>query len=182
MSISQNTARKICSGTELELVLASFAPAILALDEASLRSLRSRARRLRDRWRDAATRQRGEARGKRTPRKTRPASDSANTVRKQRLFAETTERIEKQLTRLVDKREREAARKAAQEARAAARAAERERLRALREASRKTPRSAPPAKGVVHPSRTKGVTTRGVALKGQIRATGKRQQARRDGR
>ena len=109
MAITRQAAKELCTASEFELVAASFSPEICGLDDRQLRSLLGRARRMRDKWRDTAERQVGEARGKRPPRKGKAAKGGDRTQRKLRLFAETLERVEKRVRAVAARREREAA-------------------------------------------------------------------------
>lgn len=175
MAITQNDAKELCTKDEFELVAASFAPAIRELDEKQLRALRSRARRMRDKWRGLSERQRAEVRGKRSPRKAKPAAGFAGAVSKARLFTETVDRIEKRLQSIAEQKEKEAAK-------AAARKVELQRVQELRRANRGAANPDHPGKAVDQSRRSKGVTTRGKAVKGHQRASGQRRQARRDSR
>jgi hypothetical protein len=99
MAISRTTARRLCTKPEFELVEASFAPHVKTLSPARLRQKVARTRRLRDKYRDLARRQRLEARGKRSPQRARPAQGHDNTDRKATLFQEVLDRFEAQLGR-----------------------------------------------------------------------------------
>jgi hypothetical protein len=95
MAISRSSAERLCTGPELELVEASYPANAKQLSPARLQQKIQRARRLRDKYRDLAKQQRGEARGKRQARSTRPASGNENTVRKAQLFTEVLERLQR---------------------------------------------------------------------------------------
>jgi hypothetical protein len=99
MAITRTTAQRLCSAPEFELVEASLPPSARQLTPGRLRQKVTRARRLRDKYRDLAKRQRLEARGKRAPQRARPAQGQENTERKAQLFQETLERFETQLSR-----------------------------------------------------------------------------------
>jgi hypothetical protein len=99
MAISRTTAQRLCTKPEFELVEASFAPHVKTLSPARLRQKVARTRRLRDKYRDLARRQRLEARGKRSPQRARPAQGHDNTDRKATLFQEVLDRFEIQLGR-----------------------------------------------------------------------------------
>ncbi|HSJ07832.1 MAG TPA: hypothetical protein VK936_14095 [Longimicrobiales bacterium] len=99
MAISRTTARRLCTKPEFELVEASFAPHVKTLSPARLRQKVARTRKLRDKYRDLARRQRLEARGKRSPQRARPAQGHENTDRKATLFREVLDRFEAQLGR-----------------------------------------------------------------------------------
>jgi hypothetical protein len=98
MAISRSTAARLCTGAELELVDASSASRIRQLTPGRLQQKVRMARRLRDKYRDLARRQRLEARGKRAPQRSRPARGNVNTERKAELFDEVLARFEAGLT------------------------------------------------------------------------------------
>jgi hypothetical protein len=95
MAISRSSAERLCSGPELELVEASYPANAKQLSPARLQQKIQRARRLRDKYRDLAKQQRGEARGKRQARSTRASRGNENTVRNAQLFAEVLDRLQK---------------------------------------------------------------------------------------
>jgi hypothetical protein len=99
MAITRITAQRLCTAPEFELFEASLPPSAKQLTPGRLRQKVTRARRLRDKYRDLAKRQRLEARGKRAPQRARPAQGQENTERKAQLFQETLERFETQLRR-----------------------------------------------------------------------------------
>lgn len=103
MSVHHATARKLATQAEWTLLEASRAREITALTPARLAQKIARARKLRDKYRDLAKQQRGEARGKRTPKSTRAAAGNANTVIKQQMFAEALERFEARLAKVTAK-------------------------------------------------------------------------------
>jgi hypothetical protein len=98
MSISQTEAREICTKLELELVDASFAPAINALTPARLRSKINRTRKLQDKFRDLARSQHRTLKGKASA--TRLQNKNARTEQKTQLFEETRVRFETRLAEL----------------------------------------------------------------------------------
>jgi hypothetical protein len=100
MAISLSSARRLCTAPELELVESSRASHLKQLTPARIRQKITRARRLRDKYRDLAKRQRLEARGKSAPRRSRPAQGQENTQRKAQLFQEVLERFEAGLPRV----------------------------------------------------------------------------------
>jgi hypothetical protein len=86
MKLSQDAVRRLTTKDEAEF-LEGLAPGrIEQVTPARLQQKLSRARRLRDKYRDLARRQGGEMRGKASPRSTRPARSNANTLRKVQLF------------------------------------------------------------------------------------------------
>ncbi len=98
--IRTREARKLCTASELELFTQSLRPQITPLTAARLKSRISRARRLRDKYRDLAQQQRGEQRGKREPMGQTPARGNLRTQRKVDLFQQTLDRFEKRLAAL----------------------------------------------------------------------------------
>lgn len=103
MSVHHATARKLATQSEWTLLEASRARAITELSPARLAQKITRARKLRDKYRDLAKQQRGEARGKRASKSTRAAEGNANTVLKQQMFAEALERFEARLAKVTAK-------------------------------------------------------------------------------
>jgi hypothetical protein len=101
MAISATRAQALCTQAELDLVLSSRPADLKGVSETRLRGKVDRARKLRDKYRDLAKRQRLEARGKKPPARTRPAAGHARTDEKARLFAEVLERFEKRLAKVA---------------------------------------------------------------------------------
>jgi hypothetical protein len=99
MAISRSSAKRLTTKPEWELVEASISTNARELSTARLRQKLSRARKLRDKYRDLARRQSGEARGKRKPQRTRGAQGSDNTERKLQLFREVVDRFETYVAR-----------------------------------------------------------------------------------
>ena len=97
MAISLRQARQYLSSSEAELVHWSTSKRVEGLPPARLRQKLDRARKLRDKYRGLAERQRREARRKQDPRGQRPAEGNKATAMKQQLFGETAERFEKAL-------------------------------------------------------------------------------------
>jgi hypothetical protein len=97
MRVSMSEARSLCTKPELALVRESTAASLRNLRPERLRSNIDQARRLRDKYRDLASQQRREQRGKGTVRGTRPSQGNQRTLRKQQLFAEALEAFESQL-------------------------------------------------------------------------------------
>jgi hypothetical protein len=96
MSITRNEAREVTTADEQELVEESFYPAVRAFDSRDLKSRITRARKLRDKYRDLSQRQ-----GIASKRKGRGGSgDNERSRMKARLFSETLERLEKQLVKV----------------------------------------------------------------------------------
>jgi hypothetical protein len=92
--IRRDTARRLCTAREYELVEASFPDNIRQLTPSKLKQKVERARKLRDKNRDLMKRQRLELRGKRSPRGARPAQGTANTEKKADLFDEVMQRFQ----------------------------------------------------------------------------------------
>lgn len=86
MKLSRDAVRRLTTKAEAEFLEGLAAGRIEKITPARLRQKLDRARRLRDKYRDLARRQAGEARGKASPRSTRPARSNANTLRKVQLF------------------------------------------------------------------------------------------------
>lgn len=86
MKLSRDAVRRLTTKEEAEFLEGLAAGRIEQITPARLRQKLSRARRLRDKYRDLARRQGGEMRGKASPRSTRPARSNANTLRKVQLF------------------------------------------------------------------------------------------------
>lgn len=97
MAISLRQARPYLTSNEAELVHWSTSKRVEGLPPARLRQKLDRARKLRDKYRGLAERQRREARRKQDPRGQRPAEGNKATAMKQQLFSETAERFEKAL-------------------------------------------------------------------------------------
>ncbi len=110
MTISKPAARKLATQVEWTLLESSYAPLLKEITPGRLKQKITRARKLQDKYRDLARQQRGEARGKRQAKGTRPAAGNDNTVNKQLMFSEALERFEVQLGRIEAKAAKEAAR------------------------------------------------------------------------
>lgn len=100
MAISVAQAKSLCNATELALVKASTRTEIGQLSAAQLRQKIARARKLRDKWRDQAERQR---RATQTAQRARQTDANARSAEKATLFAEVLGRFETQLTKLEAK-------------------------------------------------------------------------------
>lgn len=97
MAISMSKAKALCNANELSLVAASGRSQLGALSASQLRQKVARSRKLRDKWRDQAQRQRRESQTKQGARQT---SASARSAEKAQLFAEVLERFEKRLAKV----------------------------------------------------------------------------------
>jgi hypothetical protein len=99
MAVNVMRAMRLLTIPERQLVRASGKSEIGKLTPQRLKQKLGRARHLRDKYRDLAQRQRGEARGKRKARRSRPAKGNRNTVAKADLFALVVERLRQALAR-----------------------------------------------------------------------------------
>jgi hypothetical protein len=97
MKLSQEAIRRLLTKEEAEFIEGLAAGRIESITPSRLRQKLGRARRLRDKYRDLARRQRGEMRAKAAPRRTRPAQSNENTLRKAQAFDWAIERITAQL-------------------------------------------------------------------------------------
>jgi flagellar biosynthesis/type III secretory pathway protein FliH len=91
MPLTRAQAKEITTAAEFGLVEASYAPAVKKLNRAQLKQKAERARRLQEKYRDLARRQKRE--GKEAGRR----GAAMRTDRKARLFAEVRERFERRL-------------------------------------------------------------------------------------
>jgi hypothetical protein len=105
MAITRVQAREITTADEQDLVYESFHPTVRSFSADDVKQRITRARRLRDKYRDLAARQEGQS--KRRGRG--GAGDNARTRQKARLFGETLDRLEKRLASLESAAEPEAA-------------------------------------------------------------------------
>jgi len=97
MAISASKVRSLCTASEYNLFKWSGARMSKTLTPSQLKQKIERARKLRDKYRDLAKQQRGEARGKRKPTGTRPAAGNDRTKEKAELFAEVLDRLQSAL-------------------------------------------------------------------------------------
>jgi len=95
MGITLQRAKGLCRGDEFEVVLASTLKRVEGLSAARLREKRVLARKLRDKYRGLADKQKRQMRGKESGR----AADNKNTLAKAQLFQETLERYEAALAK-----------------------------------------------------------------------------------
>jgi hypothetical protein len=100
MAVHHATARKLATQAEWTLLQSSYGRARSALSAAQLKQKIARVRTLRDKYRALAKQQKGEARGKRTPRSTRAAQGNANTKVKAAMFAEALARLQERASEL----------------------------------------------------------------------------------
>jgi len=100
MAVSKARAKQLTTKREFELLEASWGRELSSLSPARLRQKVQRARTMRDKFRDLARQQAGEARGKRDPKSTRPARSNQNTKLKAQIFDEALGRFEERLASL----------------------------------------------------------------------------------
>jgi hypothetical protein len=100
MTISLAQAKSLCTVSELALVSASTRSKIGKLSAAQLRLKVVRARKLRDKWRDQAAKQRRE---KQAAQRARQTSANARSAEKAQLFGELLGQFEAQLAKLEAK-------------------------------------------------------------------------------
>lgn len=142
MTISKPTARKLATQAEWTLLEASYAPMLKEITPGRLKQKITRARKLQDKFRDLSRQQRGEARGKRRAKSTRPAAGNENTVNKELMFSEALERFQLQLTKLEAKAAKESARKAKTQTKRASAATKKTSGKTARKAAKKAARKA----------------------------------------
>lgn len=97
MAISTQKAKTLCTASEFQLVQASAPSALKGRTPAQIKSKLDRARKLRNKFRDLAKKQAGEARGKRAPTGRTAAKGNDRTVEKAELFQEVLDRLEQAL-------------------------------------------------------------------------------------
>lgn len=97
MKLSRDAIQRLLTKEEAEFIETLAVGRIEATTPARLRQKLGRARRLRDKYRDLARRQRAETRGKAAPRRSRPSRSNANTLRKVQIFEWAIGRISERL-------------------------------------------------------------------------------------
>lgn len=100
MAITLQRAKALCTAGEFDLVHWSTSKRVQSLSVDRLRQKIVLARRLRDKYRGLADRQKREIKGKGSPRGATRAGDNRNTRTKQQLFQETLQRFETALFNL----------------------------------------------------------------------------------
>jgi hypothetical protein len=100
MAVSKARAKQLCTKKEFDLIEKSWGRDLQQITPGRLRQKVRLTRTLRDKFRDLARQQSGEARGKRAPRSTRPAGGSRNTELKARIFDEALDRFETRLSKI----------------------------------------------------------------------------------
>jgi hypothetical protein len=201
MPVTVAEAKKLLTVSELELFRKSGQREIKELTPAQLKAKIQRARRLRDKSKDKAQQQRGEARGKRAPKGTRPSGDNERSVRKTEILGLALERFEARLAKMEEEK-RHAEEKKLREAEKKQKAAEKKRLAAERKKkveAKKRLQAARPKKvgagraaakdgtaasapGTGVPGRASRDSARVRATRGHNRAAGRRAQTRKDKR
>jgi hypothetical protein len=96
MAISSSNAKALCSASEFSLVVASGKDKVKTLSVPQLRQTIERARKLRDKWRDQATKQKRAAQSKKGARQT---SGNARSAEKAALFDEVLTRFEAEMAK-----------------------------------------------------------------------------------
>ena len=94
MAINMSQAKALCTASELQLVEASRRDELKKLTAAQLRQKVTRARKLRDKWRDQAEKQRRQTQEQ---QQARAMAKNERTRKKAELFAEVLRRFEEQL-------------------------------------------------------------------------------------
>jgi hypothetical protein len=191
MAHTKSAARKLATQAELPLLESSFPPALKDVTPGRLKQKITRARKLHNKYRDLAEQQRGEARGKRQAKSTRPAKGNANTVIKQEMFAEALARFEAALEKLEAKAAKELARKEKAATKAAAKSA-----KPAKKAAKKTGTATKRATSKAKTTARKAVSRTSLGARkaakvarsgntkhqGHVSSRGRRRQAKRDSR
>jgi hypothetical protein len=199
MTYNRLNARALCTPAELELVLLSFPDQVKTLTEARLKLKRTRARALRDKYRDLLRRQKLATRERSGSKLGRGPQTNARTADKAKLFDETLKRFEAQVV-VVEAAARKAEKIAAARKKLAAMqkatrllVAKRAAGAGTKAAANASPARAPAAKapkpaGFVSERALQSNRDRRLNAKGSIKvqthasARGRRNQAKRDAR
>ena len=96
--INLSRAKQLCNASELKVVRASGKQSLPKLSEAQLKKAIGQARKLRDKWRDLATRQRRETQRQQNARTT---DENARSGEKEELFSQVLARFETQLAKIA---------------------------------------------------------------------------------
>ena len=201
MTLDFKRARQLCTQAELALVASARPQELRSLTPKRLDGKIARARGLRDKFRDKASQQAREARGKAAPRRTRRARGNVRTVEKAELFGEVLRRFEVQASKLDQNSESRASPRttlgtarasgAAARAGASPRAPTARRVRATpsiatfpprrrRSLDRKLRRKSDAA--IAARKQVKFATSQGPRVRAHVASRNRRQQARRDSR
>ncbi len=170
MSISLAAARKLCTKPEFNLVQHGTKQGMKQLTPARLRQKVTRARTLREKYRDLTKQQRGEARGKRQAKGARPAQSSDNTRKKAEIFDELLSRFQQQLE-LVEASQQEGQAQSAAAHAKTARPTDRAKRRKKKHES---------TEAIRHQKAMKRASEQ--KIHGHVSSAGRRNQARRDSR
>ena len=205
MAITTAVAKQLCTKSELQLFTDSSSKNVKSLNAKELRSRITRARKLQDKYRQLASRQEREARGKQKPQGKRAAASSGATRKKEQAFVESRERFEKQLAKVeaAAKKQATAKKKAAKKPAKKTVKKKPAKKKAAKKATKKAPakkkrpqKSPPPAAKKKVPKKKSGVARKAKtkSSKAKLTASGsvnrqkhrsadnKRRQARRDTR
>lgn len=175
MAISRREAKPLCTAAEFALASESFPPDVGKLNEKELRQRITRARKLRDKYTDLASKQSREIRGKAAPTRQKKPTGNAGTEMKRDFFAETLGRFEVKLGIVERRNEREKAAAEKEKAQTALKAA------LERKQSASTPASRKAGKGMkATPSKKAQAFPNLRTMKGAARANNARSQAKRD--
>jgi hypothetical protein len=179
MAISRRDAKPLCTKAEFALANESYPPDVSRLSERELRTRITRARKLRDKYKDLAAKQAREIRGKAKPTRQKQPTGNAGTVLKRDFFAETLERFETKLG-IVERRN---ARVKAEAEQAKAQAALQAALARKKSAAAAKPASRKAGKGMKPvASRKRDQFPNLPTMRGATRAAHARSQAKRDSR
>lgn len=179
MAVSRRDAKPLCTKAEYALANESYPPDVARFSERELRSRITRARKLRDKYKDLASKQAREIRGKAKPTRQKQPTGNAGTVLKRDFFAETLERFEVKLG-IVERRN---AREKANAEQAKAQAALKSALRRKKGSGSAKPVSRKKGKGMKSvASKKRDQFPNLPTMRGATRAAHARGQAKRDSR
>jgi hypothetical protein len=184
MRIVASKVQSLCNAAEAALIVDSTPKKIGDFSEKQLAARINRSRILRDKYRDRANQQSGEAKGTRQPRSTRPAQSNENTVLKAEFFGQALSSFEARLGKLQARQVREAARaeKAAAKAKKPV-AAEMAKPAARKPAkpAKAARKSAPAKPAAAARSKRKGLQAANTGrVQGHVKARTARAQAKKD--
>lgn len=177
MTISRRDAKPLCTAAEFALANESYPPTIGGLEAKELRQRIGRARKLRDKYADLASKQAREIRGKAAPTRQKAPTGNAATVTKRDFFAESLARFEAKLGIV----ERRAAREQAAAEKEKAQVALHSALKRKQAEPKGKPASRKAGKGMRSAPSTKREAFPNLqTMKGAARANNARSQAKRD--
>jgi hypothetical protein len=119
MAITRSVAKKLCTKAEYEIVDASLNAKKSKMPLYRAKQKITLTRKLRDKFTDLAKSQSREARGKSSPKRSRPAAGNEGSVQKAQLFSETLARFEDYVDYLEKEAKKLAAKKEAEKKKAA---------------------------------------------------------------